>query len=254
MGRQSNQARTKKINPMQEIIERARSMGPIDKPYTCQYCGKGYVKESTLSSHLCEPKRRHQQRSEKGVVIGFQAYQRFFQHTQNSLKTKTYEEFAKSPYYGAFVKFGRYVHNLNAVKPERFVEWIVRSNKKLDRWCRDEYYLEYLQDYIRKENPQDALERTVLTASKWAEETGSQVNHYFLYASTNRIVQSITNGRISPWAIYCSKSGVEMLEKLNEEQIVYVYPWIDPEYWQRRLISHSDDAEFCRTVLGQAGF
>lgn len=253
MGRKRNQKRTE-VNPMQEIIQRAHSMGPVDKPYVCQYCGKGYVKESTLASHLCEPKRRHQQRNEKGVVIGFQAYQRFFQYTQNSLKNKTYDEFAKSPYYGAFVKFGRYVHSLDAVKPDRFIDWIVRSNKKLDRWCRDEYYAEYLQDYLKKENPQDALERTVITAGKWAEETDSQVNHYFLYASTNRIVQAITNGRVSPWAIYCSSSGVEMLEKLNEEQIAYVYSWIDPEYWQRRLASHSDDAEFCKTVLSQAGF
>ena len=94
----------------------------------------------------------------------------------------------------------------------------------------------------------------MVTAGNWAKDADAEVNHYFLYASTNRIVQAIVNGRVSPWAIYCSRSGVEMLEKLNEEQIAYVYPWIDPEYWQRRMISHSDDAAFCKTVLEQAGF
>ncbi len=240
------------MNGMDDIIKAAKALGPVEQSFRCQFCGKGYVKETTLASHLCEPKRRHLQKSEKGVVLAFQAYLKFYRFTQGK-DTKTYEDFAKSPYYAAFVKFGRYLHSIDAVKPERFMEWVIKNNKKLDYWCKEQFYDEYLHEYIRVENPQDALERSIVEMESWAVENNSVVNHYFRYANENRIVRSIAHGRISPWAVYCCETGVNMLSRLNEEQIAIVYPWIDPDYWQRKL-KNSDDAEWCRYILTQAGF
>lgn len=240
------------MNGMDDIIKAAKALGPVEQSFRCQFCGKGYVKETTLASHLCEPKRRHLQKSEKGVVLAFQAYLKFYRFTQGK-DTKTYEDFAKSPYYAAFVKFGRYLHSIDAVKPERFMEWVIKNNKKLDYWCKEQFYDEYLHEYIRVENPQDALERSIVEMESWAIENNSVVNHYFRYANENRIVRSIAHGRISPWAVYCCDTGVNMLSRLNEEQIAIVYTWIDPDYWQRKL-KNSDDAEWCRHILNQAGF
>ena len=240
------------MNDINDIIRVAKELGPVDQNYQCKFCGRKYVKESTLSSHLCEPKRRHQQRNEKGVVLGFHAYLNFYKFTQGS-DNKTYEDFSQSPYYAAFVKFGRYCLSIDAVNPEKFITWIIKNNKKLDQWCRSQHYDEYLHEYIRTENPQDALERSILEIEPWAAENNSSVNHYFRYASENRIVRAIVNGRISPWIIYCSSSGLSMLERLNEEQVALVYPTIDPDYWQKKL-NRSADADWCKQVLKEAGF
>lgn len=238
---------------MKDIIQAAKALGPIDQNYECKFCGKRYVKESTLASHLCEPKRRHQQKNEKGVILAFEAYRKFYKFTQGK-ENKNYEEFAKSPYYAAFVKFGRYLHSIDAVKPERFIEWVIKNNKKLDYWCKEAFYDEYLTEYIRIENPQDALERSIIEMSEWANESGSPVNHYFRYASENRIVRTIANGRISPWAVYCSDSGIEMLSRLNEEQLSIVFTWIDPDFWNTKLKRYSSDANWCKNILKEAGF
>jgi len=238
---------------MGDIIKAAKALGPMDKPHQCKFCGKSYVKESTLASHLCEPKRRNQQRNEKGVVFAFEAYRKFYKFTQGK-ENKTYDEFSRSPYYTAFVKFGRHIHAIDAIKPERFIEWIIKNNKKLDHWCKDQFYDEYLNDYLKIENAQDALERSILEMEKWSNETESPVNHYFRYASANRIVRTVANGRISPWAIYNSESGTEMLSKLNHEQLDIIYPWIDPEYWNRRLQTHQLDSQWCKEILQATGF
>jgi hypothetical protein len=63
----------------------------------------------------------------------------------------------------------------------------------------------------------------------------------------------VSNGRISPWAVYCSESGVNMLGRLNQEQIAIVYPWIDPDYWHKKL-NNSTDADWCKYILKEAGF
>ena len=50
--------------------------------FTCRYCHKDFVREASLSVHVCEQKKRHQERSERGVELGFQAYIRFYEMSQ----------------------------------------------------------------------------------------------------------------------------------------------------------------------------
>ena len=64
--------------------------------YECEHCGKEFTRERTLIVHVCEQKRRYMQRDEKGVQVGFLAYNRFFQLAQGATKDKTYQHFAKS--------------------------------------------------------------------------------------------------------------------------------------------------------------
>ena len=81
----------------------------LSQTYKCRYCEKEFRKESSLAVHLCEPKRRWQQEKEVGVQLGLKAYLRFYEITQGSAKLKSYEDFVKSPYYNAFVKWGRHM-------------------------------------------------------------------------------------------------------------------------------------------------
>ena len=130
-----------------EIIKEAKAQGPINQDYKCQYCNKGFVRESTLAAHLCEDKRRYQQKDEVGVRLGYQAWLRFYELTQGNSKKKTYEDFVKSSYYVAFTKFGRHLHSIRAVNPQAFTDWVIKNNKKLDHWCKDSLYEKYVLNY-----------------------------------------------------------------------------------------------------------
>jgi hypothetical protein len=224
--------------------------------YKCKYCGKEYRKESTLAAHLCETKRRWQQEKETGVQFGYQAYLRFFEMTQGSAKMKTYADFITSPYYSAFVKFGRHMVAIRAVNPKMFIDWVIKENKKLDHWCHEKVYLEYLRGYMRKEAVQDALERALKEMQDYADEHGEFKNgfsDYFRFGSPNRVCHHIANGRVSPWIVFNCTSGVEFLDQLNEDQIGIVLPWIDPEYWQQKFKDYVADTEWMKMVLKEAG-
>ena len=138
--------------------------------YKCRYCEKSFARESTLSVHLCEQKRRHQQQNETGVQLGYKAYLRFYELSQGSARYKSYEDFATSPYYSAFTKYGRYLVSIRAVNTASFTDWLLKNNKKLDYWCKDSLYSEWLMDYIRKEAPQDALERALKEMQQYADD------------------------------------------------------------------------------------
>jgi len=126
------------------IVDAIMNKQMVDKEFECRYCGKKYRKESTLAAHLCEPKRRAQQEKEPGVQIGLAAYLRFYEITQGSAKFKTYADFATGPYYNAFVKFGRHCQNIRAINIAGFIEYVIKENKKLDHWCKDQFYQDFL--------------------------------------------------------------------------------------------------------------
>ena len=226
------------------------------KNFSCKYCDKEFRKESTLTVHLCENKRRWQQEKETGVQLGLRAYLQFYETTQGSAKLKSYEDFISSPYYNAFVRYGRYLVAIRAINSNSYTGWLLKNNKKLDLWCKDSFYDEWLREYLKKEAVQDALERALKEMQQYADDHPDLRNgftDYFRYGNTNRICHHICGGRISPWVIYSCGSGVAFLEKLDEEQVSMIMPWIDPDHWQRKFVDYVADAEWCKYVLKEAG-
>lgn len=222
--------------------------------HVCRYCEKSFRKESSLAVHVCEPKRRFQEQHETGVQLGLQAYLKFYEITQGSARLKTFDDFARSAYYRAFVKFGRHCQAIRAINIPRFIEWVVRQNKKIDHWCRDSVYAEYLQQYLRAESVNDALARAMESAITWSESTGNPDRDYLRYGNENAVCYAVTTGRISAWILYNCDSGQEFLGRLNAEQIAMVWPMIDADFWQRKFQDYPADTEYAREILAQAGW
>ena len=222
--------------------------------YVCQYCKREFTRETTLSAHVCEPKRRHQERGEKGVQLGLQAYLKFYEYSQGSARLKTWNDFAESPYYRAFVKFGRYCQSSHVINPVRFMDWLLRHNKKIDYWCQDSNYTEYLIDYLQHEAVEDALSRALLESIAWADETGSPDRDFLRYGNRNRLCHAVTTGRISAWVIYNCASGQEFLNELNSEQVSIIWPYINSDVWQQRFANYRADQQYAQEILKQAGW
>jgi len=223
--------------------------------YQCKYCKKSFTRETTLTSHVCERKRRFQQEREIGVQWGLQAYIIFYETTQNSTR-KTYEQFVDSSYYTAFVRFGRHCHSIHCPNFANFTRWLLKNNHKLDRWCQERYYSEWLFDYLRREPVQDALDRSMSMIIEYMAEHPEYRNgyrDYFRLVNENRVCYHITSGRLSAWVVYNCTSGQEFLERLNQDQVANVMTHIDPDYWRARFRDFPEDVKFTREVLSTAG-
>jgi hypothetical protein len=228
-------------------------MALAPQPYSCEYCKKGFMKENTLFVHVCEQKRRALAKTEKHVVVGYDAFNRFFKHVQrSSFADKTYDEFAKSPYYNAFVKFGSFVSNVNPLYPNQFIEYVITSGVKLDHWCREELYEKYVLDLIRTESVNTALERSITHMMSWADTQGAVWNHYFLYVSTNRAIYDIKDGKISPWVILNSNNGKALLKKFNDEQLVSISNIIDLPFWINKFKKLPADVALVKEVVKES--
>jgi len=221
--------------------------------HQCSYCNKIFKKESSLVVHVCEPKRRYQQRNDVGVQIGLQAYIQFYRQAQGQT-SKTFDDFVKSPYYRAFVKFGKHCHEIKAVNIEQFIKWLIQTNQKIDHWCRDSVYTKYLLKHVFEENSIDAVARALKTSLKWQTKTGSPAEDYLRYGNRNAIVYAITTGRVTGWVLYNCESGQKMLESLNTEQLAIVWDWVDPDQWTKKLKDYPDDCQEAKSLLQEAGW
>lgn len=224
--------------------------------FECKFCKKSYVKESTLVAHLCEPKRRYNQQQEQGVQIGFNAYLKFYEITQGSARLKTYNDFCSSNFYIAFVRYGRWAVDIRAINVQNLTEWLLKNNHKLDHWTKENLYLTWLKEYIRREPPQDAIERALKEMQEYADtETVLQNNfaNYFKFGSANRISKHISDGRISPWIVYNCDSGIEWLSQANPEQLAIIMPMIDPDFWKKKFKDYLADTEWVKMILHKAG-
>jgi len=221
--------------------------------FICVHCNRTYTKESTLVAHMCEQKRRALQKDEKRVQAGFLAYNRFYRLTQNAKKDKKYEEFCKSSYYNAFVKFGSFINNINPLYPDKFIDFVIKSGVKLDHWCRDELYDKYVTDMIKIESADAAIQRSLTTMMEWGEEQNANFAHYFDYVNLNRAVNHIANGLISPWMILNTVSGQTMLSKFNDEQLEIISEKIDPAYWSKRFKTYPSEIALVKEISKEIG-
>jgi len=224
----------------------------VNKTYSCQFCGNKYTQEKTLAVHICEQKRRYLAKDEKHVNIGYIAFNKFFQLTQKLGQNKTYEEFARSPYYNAFVKFGSFVNNTNPLYPEKFIDYVIRSGVKLDHWCRDELYTAYIIELIKTEPADGAIQRTIKTMMEWGDTNSAPWEHYFQYVNLNRATHNIKEGLVSPWLVLNTKAGKEMLNRMNDEQLDIIALVIDPQFWIKRFKALPADVELVKDVIKEA--
>jgi hypothetical protein len=224
------------------------------KKYRCEFCNGQFVRESTLMTHVCESKRRWLQKDLQGNRIGFQAWLQFYKKNSTSKKQKTYEEFIKSPYYTAFVKFGNHCVSINALNISRYAEWLVKNQVRIDTWCTDNNYTKYLLEYLRTEDSLDAIHRSIETTIELAEKEKIQSKDYLRYGNSNRICYAITTGKISPWMLYQSVSGVEFMDNLDSTQVKMIIDYIDPEKWALKFHRETDKVKEVKELLNVAGY
>ena len=225
----------------------------VEQPFICVHCSKSFMKEKTLVAHMCERKRRALQETEKRVQAGFMAYNRFYQLTQGNKVPKNYDHFCNSAYYNAFVKFGSFVNNVNPLYPTKFIDFVIKSGVKLDHWCRDELYEQYLFEMLKVEPVESAVQRTLQTMMEWGDEHNANFAHYFNYVSLNKAVYDIVNGKISCWVLLNCVSGKDMAGKMNDEQLSMIAPAFDIKYWLKKFKEFPADVALVKEILVEAG-
>ena len=222
--------------------------------HSCEFCNRKFAREKTLFTHICETKRRWLEKDKLGNRLGFQSFVQFYKKHSSAKNTKTYDEFIRSPYYTGFVKFGNYCAEINAINVSRFVDWLLADKVSIDNWTSDKVYTKFLIEYLRKEDPMDAIHRSVETTINLASEENVQPQDYIRYGNTNKICYAVTTGKISPWMLYQSNSGVRFLDTLSPDHVKMIIDYINPEQWALKFNKEPENVRTIKEILNAGGY
>lgn len=222
--------------------------------FTCRYCQKDFVRETSLEKHSCEQKRRFLDKDSVASRFGFQSYLKFYELTQGAPSTRDFTDFSKSPYYKAFYKFGKYCSETKVLNFPNYLVWLLKNQKKIDKWASDSFYTEYLKEYLLIENVNDAVSRAINFAIEWGEENNAPDKDCLRFGNQNRLLYAISTGKISPWVLYNCESGQKFLASITSEQVSLIWPYIDSDKWNQKFIRDADDTLFVKEILKKAGW
>jgi hypothetical protein len=226
---------------------------PVIQDFECKYCGKKFHKETTLAAHMCVKKRRYMEIDTQPTRFGYRTFQRFYDITMASKKPKSIQEFIDSPYYIDFVKFGNHLSNLKPVYPEKFIDFVISNGVKLKDWNKDYVYDTYIADLLKKEPAIAATERSIAEIIEWTTANNSVFNAFFSEISANEAAHMVRTGKISPWMLYLCDSGGNLMDRFTDDHAKIIGGIIDPGFWMKKFKSNTDDVEYIKGVLSQAG-
>lgn len=225
-----------------------------EKP-TCEFCKVSFAKEETLLVHVCAKKERWLSRDEKHVKMGFMFFQKYhfmsFRATMH--RNKTFEDFINSTLYVGFVRFAKYIIDINAIDPEKYIEFLIKAQVPLKNWEKQFVYEQYIRELNKTEPVEAAFERNVLLMQQWSMDTGSDWNDFFREVNPILATKWIQGGRISPWILYTAESAEELFARMSPEQLTMIEKTIEPRFWERKFKESPDDLAFVQSVLKDAG-
>lgn len=221
--------------------------------HSCEFCGRSFIRENTMLKHICETKRRWQDREKHGNRIGYNAWVQFYsKHSRKS--KKDYMDFAKSAYYTAFVKFGNYCVEAQVINPSRYCDWLLKEKISIDNWNRDTNYNKFVIDFLKTEDPLDAIARSIDTCINLTKQEKIQSKDLFRYGNKNKICFEIIKGKISPWMLYHSQSGLNFLENIDVTQQKMIFDYINPEQWAIKFKKTTSVVNEVKELLNAAGY
>lgn len=221
--------------------------------YRCPFCSKDYKREKSFLDHVCRQKKRFFEKDTKAARFAFAAFVKFHEVHYRGRTPPTYEKFIQSSLYDAFLKFGKYILDIDALSPTDYIDYMVRSQVPIDRWCRDAEYEKYVGQLAMKESPDRALERTCLLMQEWALKEGHDSSDFFRIISVPLAVMWVRSGRISPWVLLNCSSGVELLSKFSDEQMLLTQGALNINMWNGKFKRNMDEVRSIRAALEDAG-
>jgi hypothetical protein len=221
--------------------------------FKCQYCEKTYSTEKIVTTHMCEQRRRFQQRDTVFARLGYEAFVALQQMFFGKNRKDSEENFRKSDFYLACVRWGHFVVDINSMNARQYLSWLIKMNVPIDKWNTDEIYDCFLQYYVFVEDPWDAFERNIKKIAEWGEEVGKPYKDYFKLAGTARILTDVRSGAISGWVVFNSFGGRTWLSSLDQGDLELVWAWLDPSRWKIRLENMHDEAKEITNMCNQSG-
>ncbi len=216
--------------------------------YHCEYCGNYFRKEKTLINHACEPRRRWLNKDHQNSILAFMAFDMFFQKMAPNQK-RDFQAFIKSPYYNGFMKWADFVIANDVGMSKQYLNYLIENAVPLNKWNSDFVLEKFISSFVLKENPESAVIRTIEFLNKWSEYNQKPMANFFVEEHSNKIILQFKLGKLSPWFLFVSDVAQQWFDSLNEDQLMAMQRFIDPNIWKRKVALYNKEVMELKSIL-----
>ncbi|KKN24899.1 hypothetical protein LCGC14_0890170 [marine sediment metagenome] len=201
--------------------------------YECKYCHQAFERETNYMRHHCDLMKRHE---EIVTPVGQAAYQHYSDWMEVYKRmAPPLDTFLSSRFYKSFIKFAKYVIELNIPETSVFIRLMHERDISPTIWTNDQVYALYLEYLDHKLTPMGQAKITVNTLFKLADERGCNIEEFFTTYHPNEVLQLLRERRLSPWILLFSTQFQIMLKRCSEEQRALFEALIRPHYWRYKF-------------------
>lgn len=227
---------------------------PLLKKYKCAFCDREFTREVWYRRHSCEKKKRFEQANS----IHVQQAHRLFTHWQKRSglmrrgRSKTMEEFVKSPFFNTFLKLVKYASENYLISAFTYMDWLVEEGVPDYQWTNRDMVEKFKADYRRFEVPMEQVKHTVDNIRAWCASQGWAIKEFFAEVRAVDLLTMVIEGRMSPWVLFSYAPALEAIRRLDDETFLRLNEFINVEHWMDEVEKNQAQADDIVTFMKES--
>jgi hypothetical protein len=212
----------------------------LKQRYICRFCEKSFIREDRYIAHQCKQMRRDDEVRTPTGQAAFVFYQDWMKSHRRT--APSVEAFLTSRYYNSFMKFAKYVLDVQIPDIELFI-WLMREKDIPPTiWTNDTVYTLYIEFLDRKSTPIHQTNITINTLFELADIYKTDVGSVFKVAHPIEVIGLLRKRKLSPWVLLHSLEFKNFYkDRTTPEQKIILDNIIRREYWAEKLKMHPNE-------------
>lgn len=146
------------------------------------------------------------------------------------------DSFLHSRYFGTFLKFAKFVKQVNLPNVEIFIRQMKQKDIPPVMWTMDEVYQRYLEYLDFQISPHNMALTTVETLLDLADALECDVSDVFDELTGNEVIQLFRQRRLSPWVLLRSNRFKQFFANgTSGEEKIILETLIKPDHWREQF-------------------
>lgn len=210
--------------------------------FRCSHCGHSFVYEDRLLRHKCKQMIR---KEEFATPIGQAAWQHFQLWMKSNHKfVQPVKAFLHSKYYGAFIRFAKFVKDARIPDPELYIRFMIKMDIQPTMFTNNTVYAAFIEEMDKNVPAIKNAKISIETLFNLADDMGCKVDEVLDKIDPNDMIQLLIQRKLSPWLLLKSPKFSNLLRtRMTKEQRMILETIIIPKIWAQKLKNNPEDVQ-----------
>lgn len=210
--------------------------------WVCPYCKAVLKTKSGWNNHLCEKKKLAKEIGEANLHRLFTYFVFWLKYNKLGTKTKTYDQFIRSPYFAAFCRL-QVAINFGVTDVKEYLRWISKENIPNAKWDNEDTILRFKKYVVKSLSIMDGALNSIEWLNDYCDSKDIQIDRVFDEASTGDLVKAIMSNQIHPVFVVTNQQINSLFTRLTDNALMDIMRYIDYDLWENRIKARPEEAK-----------